>query len=57
MFQAIAIGILIVHSKLPNPKLYLDIGTYILYFAVFLTVYSGVEYVVKYSKSVAAKGN
>jgi CDP-diacylglycerol---glycerol-3-phosphate 3-phosphatidyltransferase len=50
MVQVIAISILILHPKLPNSEMVHDIGTWILYLAVFLTVYSGVEYVVKYSK-------
>jgi CDP-diacylglycerol--glycerol-3-phosphate 3-phosphatidyltransferase len=52
MFQIIAAGLLILQPKLPNPELFFDIGTYILYFAVILTIYSGIEYVVRYSKAV-----
>lgn len=51
MTQVIAIGILILYPKLPDPQLFLDIGTYTLYLAAVLTIYSGVEYVWRYSKS------
>lgn len=51
MVQLIAIGFLIIYPVLPNPELWRDVGTYTLYVAVVLTVYSGVEYVWKYSKS------
>ncbi len=51
MFQIIAAGLLIIHTKLPNPELFFEIGTYVLYFAAFLTIYSGVEYVILYSKT------
>lgn len=50
MFQLIAMGLLIIHTKLPYPDVIFKIGTYVLYFAVCLTVYSGVEYVFKYSR-------
>lgn len=52
MFQAISVGILIIHTKLPYPDLFLKIGTYVLYIAVILTVYSGIEYIIKYSKTL-----
>jgi CDP-diacylglycerol--glycerol-3-phosphate 3-phosphatidyltransferase len=51
LFQIIAIGLLIIHPKMPNPQLVFDIATYVLYFAVVLTIYSGVEYIVKYTRS------
>lgn len=50
LFQIIAISLLILHTRLPYSKVIFDIGTYILYFAVFLTIYSGLEYVIKYTK-------
>jgi len=53
--QVVAIGMLIVHPKVPYPHLVWEIGTVILYAAVFLTIYSGVEYVMKYSRSKTVK--
>jgi CDP-diacylglycerol--glycerol-3-phosphate 3-phosphatidyltransferase len=51
LFQVIAISILILHSRLPGYEtLLFRAGTYILYFATFLTLYSGIEYIIKYSK-------
>ncbi len=55
MFQLIAMGILIIHTRFPYPEIVLTIGTYVLYFAVCLTIYSGVEYVIKYSRSPIEK--
>lgn len=55
LFQIISISLLILHPRLPYSKVILDIGTYILYFAVFLTIYSGLEYVVKYTKVNSVK--
>jgi CDP-diacylglycerol--glycerol-3-phosphate 3-phosphatidyltransferase len=52
LIQVVAIGLLIVYPKVPYSDLVFEIGTSILYAAVLLTVYSGIEYVVKYSKSV-----
>jgi len=51
--QIVSISLLIIHSKLPYPDVIFEAATYILYLAVFLTVYSGVEYVFKYSRSTA----
>ncbi|MEN8153775.1 MAG: CDP-diacylglycerol--glycerol-3-phosphate 3-phosphatidyltransferase [Acidobacteriota bacterium] len=48
-FQIIAISILIIYKKLPYSDILFKIGTITLYIAVFLTVYSGVEYLIKYS--------
>ncbi len=48
--QVIAIAILIISNKTPNPVLCHQIGTIVLYIAVILTVYSGVEYIVKYTR-------
>jgi len=50
IFQLVAIGILIIYPKLPYPEVFHNIGTTTLYGAVFLTIYSAVEYVLKYSK-------
>lgn len=55
MFQIISISVLMIHKKLPYPDTLFKIGTYLLYFAVFLTVYSGVEYVIKYSRTSPAE--
>jgi CDP-diacylglycerol--glycerol-3-phosphate 3-phosphatidyltransferase len=52
LFQVIAISILILYPKLPQPDFFFTVGTIVLYAAVFLTIYSGVEYVVKYSKAL-----
>ncbi len=52
LMQIIAVSILMLYPKLPFPDIFFKIGTLTLYVAVFLTVYSGVEYVVKYSKSI-----
>lgn len=51
--QIVSISMLIICPKLPYSETIFEIGTYILYLAVFLTVYSGVEYVLKYSRSTA----
>lgn len=51
-FQNVSICIIIVSGKLPNKETFFLIGTVLLYVAVFLTVYSGVEYVIKYSKTL-----
>jgi CDP-diacylglycerol--glycerol-3-phosphate 3-phosphatidyltransferase len=51
LFQIISISLLIIHKKLPYPDTMFKIATGVLYFAVFLTVYSGVEYVIKYSRA------
>lgn len=51
LFQVIAISILILHNRLPGYEQdVLKVGTYLLYFAAFLTIYSGIEYIFKYSK-------
>jgi hypothetical protein len=40
---------------LPYPDTMFKIATGVLYFAVFLTVYSGIEYVIKYSRASVVK--
>ena len=53
LFQIIAISLLIIHSKIPTYHEEVRLtGTIILYFAAFLTVYSGLEYVVKHTKKI-----
>jgi len=51
LIQVVAIGLLIIYPKVPYSDLIFEIGTAILYAAVLLSVYSGIEYVVKYSRS------
>jgi CDP-diacylglycerol---glycerol-3-phosphate 3-phosphatidyltransferase len=51
-FQIVALAILILYSKMPYPEFFFWAGQIILYVAVVLTVYSGVEYVVRLGKSV-----
>lgn len=53
LFQVISIAIIIIHTRLPYPDVMLQLGTVLLYVAVFLSVYSGLEYLVKYSRSTA----
>ncbi len=52
LFQIIAVSIFIIYKKLPYPEYLHKIGTIVLYIAVFLTVYSAIEYIIKYSKSL-----
>lgn len=54
LFQIIAISILILHTKFPDPEKTLEIATITLYFALLLTIYSGIEYVIKYSRTNSA---
>jgi CDP-diacylglycerol--glycerol-3-phosphate 3-phosphatidyltransferase len=51
LFQIIAISTLILHPKFPDPETTFEVGTIILYVALFLTVYSGIEYVMKYTRT------
>jgi len=48
-FQIVAISIMIIYRKLPYPEFLHTIGTYTLYATVFLTIYSAIEYILKYS--------
>jgi len=50
LMQIIGIAVLIIHPKMPRPNLFFWLGTIILYVAVALTVYSAVEYVIKYAR-------
>ncbi len=52
LLQIIAIAVFIIYKKLPYPDVLYMIGTIILYVAVFLTVYSAFEYIIKYSKVI-----
>jgi len=49
-FQIVALSILIVYRKMPFSEYLGLLGTIVLYIAVFLTVYSGVEYVIRFSR-------
>lgn len=51
-FQNISIAIIIVSEKLPYKESFFAFGTGLLYIAVFLTISSAVEYLIKYSKSL-----
>ncbi len=51
LLQVIAISLLIIYPKCPYSELIMELGTACLYVAILLTVYSGIEYVVKYSRS------
>ena len=51
VFQILAISVLILCKKPYHGALYIT-GTILLYVAVLLTVYSGIEYLMKYSRSV-----
>jgi CDP-diacylglycerol--glycerol-3-phosphate 3-phosphatidyltransferase len=55
LVQIISISLLIIHPKVPYSETIFDIATIILYLAVFLTVYSGIEYVIKYARTTAVK--
>ena len=51
LFQIISISVLILHNKIPGYEPIVKLaGTYLLYFAAILTIYSGVEYLIKYSR-------
>lgn len=52
LLQIIAIAVFIIYKKLPYAEVLYTAGTIILYLAVFLTVYSAVEYVVKHSRAM-----
>jgi CDP-diacylglycerol--glycerol-3-phosphate 3-phosphatidyltransferase len=49
-FQIVALSILIIYHKLPFSDYTGMLGTATLYIAVFLTVYSGAEYVIRFSR-------
>jgi len=51
-FQIVALSILIIYQKLPYANYLRLLGTAVLYIAVILTVYSGVEYVVRFSHTL-----
>ncbi|HOW43756.1 MAG TPA: CDP-diacylglycerol--glycerol-3-phosphate 3-phosphatidyltransferase [Candidatus Aminicenantes bacterium] len=49
-FQIVALAILIIYRKLPYAAALKRLGDLVLYVAVFLTVYSGAEYVIRLSR-------
>lgn len=49
-FQIVALSILIIYRKLPYAEVLGLLGQITLYLAVFLTVYSGVEYVLRMTR-------
>lgn len=50
-FQIVSISVLILHNKIPGYESTVKLaGTYLLYIAAILTIYSGVEYLIKYSR-------
>jgi len=49
-FQIVALAILIIYRKLPFAEYLRLLGTAVLYAAVLLTVYSGAEYVIRFSR-------
>ena len=51
-FQIVALAILIIYRRLPYANYLGMLGTVVLYIAVVLTVYSGVEYVIRLSRSL-----
>jgi len=55
--QFIAIVPIILSPKLPHQEIFFKIGTVLLYITVFLSVYSGVEYIIKYSKKPQENDN
>lgn len=51
-FQNVSIILIILSQTLPYKEVFFTIGTILLYIAAFITVYSGVDYLIKYSKVV-----
>ena len=53
-FQIFAISTLIIFNIFPKPynDYLFNFGTYLLYFALFLTIYSGIEYIIKHAKLI-----
>lgn len=49
-FQIIAISIFIIYRKLPYSDILFIIGTITLYISVLFSVYSAVDYIIRYSK-------
>ena len=53
-FQIFSISTLIIYDIFPKPynEYFFNVGTYILYFALFLTIYSGIEYIIKHANLI-----
>ncbi|MCX6557146.1 MAG: CDP-diacylglycerol--glycerol-3-phosphate 3-phosphatidyltransferase [Candidatus Aminicenantes bacterium] len=51
-FQIVALAILIIYRRMPYANYLRLLGIAVLYIAVLLTVYSGAEYVVRFSRSL-----
>jgi CDP-diacylglycerol--glycerol-3-phosphate 3-phosphatidyltransferase len=51
-FQIVALSILILYRKMPFADYFFILGTVVLYVAIFLTLYSGAEYVLRFSRSL-----
>ena len=49
-FQIVALAILIIYRKVPYANYVRMLGVALLYVAVFLTVYTGVEYIIRLSR-------
>ena len=53
LLQIVSISLLIIHNKIPIYHEHVKvIGTILLYFAAFLTIYSGLEYIIKHSRKI-----
>jgi CDP-diacylglycerol---glycerol-3-phosphate 3-phosphatidyltransferase len=50
--QIVAISIIILYRKMPFANYFYKLGTVVLYIAIFLTIYSGAEYVIRFSRSI-----
>ncbi|MCK4766550.1 MAG: CDP-diacylglycerol--glycerol-3-phosphate 3-phosphatidyltransferase [Candidatus Aminicenantes bacterium] len=51
-FQLVSVSLIILSEKLPYREIVFQAATILLYMAVILTIYSGVEYVLKYSNAL-----
>jgi CDP-diacylglycerol---glycerol-3-phosphate 3-phosphatidyltransferase len=51
-FQIVAISLLLLYRKLPYAHYFFKFATAILYIAIFLTIYSGAEYVIRFRRSL-----
>ena len=53
-FQIISISVLLIYNVFPIPynNYFFSVGINLLYFALFLTIYSGIQYVLNFSKHI-----